>query len=129
MDSSCGTSNLPRICQFQGIPGKGALLTKLSLFWFQKLQHIIPHHVIAPQVPESGSSSAVGGWTGFPSALDEYKDQLEGRSMIVKKCEVIKVEAIVRGYITGESSLRLASNDKGMTECTFLKCQLRICMV
>jgi phosphoribosylaminoimidazole-succinocarboxamide synthase len=43
----------------------------------------------------------VNKWIGFPSLLDEYKDQLEGRSMIVRKCEVIKVEAIVRGYITG----------------------------
>lgn len=41
-------------------------------------------------------------WSEFPRSLDEYRDQLEGRSMIVKKCEVVKIEAIVRGYITGK---------------------------
>jgi len=84
----------------QGIPKKGVTLTTLSNFWFDKLSHIIPNHVIAP-------SSQSSDWSEFPRSLDEYRDQLEGRSMIVKKCEVVKIEAIVRGYITGKlKSLR-----------------------
>ena len=93
----------------QGIPQKGVTLTTLSLFWFHKLQHIIPNHVLAPSI-DSASPKALAdptsAWSEFPRSLDEYRDQLEGRSMIVKKCEVVKIEAIVRGYITGGSLFR-----------------------
>ncbi|KAL7414898.1 hypothetical protein BDY24DRAFT_384947 [Mrakia frigida] len=76
------------------IPSKGKLLTSLSLFWFSKLASIIPNHLILP-------SPTQPNFDAFPESVQKYKDQLEGRSMIVRKCEVIKVEAIVRGYITG----------------------------
>ena len=83
------------------------MLTTLSLFWFDKLSKILPHHVLAPSPStcrdeEGNQAKADAAWESFPRSLDEYRDQLEGRSMIVRKCEVIKVEAIVRGYITGE---------------------------
>ena len=92
----------------QGIPNKGSLLTTLSLFWFDKLSKILPHHVLAPAPStcwneDGDQTKADAAWQSFPRSLDEYRDQLEGRSMIVRKCEVIKVEAIVRGYITGQS--------------------------
>jgi tyrosyl-tRNA synthetase len=91
----------------QGIPQKGKTLTTLSLFWFHKLRHIIPNHVLTPRIdsdsPASLDESSTSSWEEFPRSLDEYRDQLEGRSMIVKKCEVVKIEAIVRGYITGQS--------------------------
>lgn len=80
-------------------------LTTLSSFWFHKLSNIIPHHVIAPSLDSASPavlSDPSSSWSEFPRSLDEYRDQLEGRSMIVKKCEVVKIEAIVRGYITGE---------------------------
>ncbi|KAK6910279.1 phosphoribosylaminoimidazolesuccinocarboxamide synthase [Kwoniella mangroviensis CBS 8507] len=85
-----------------GIPSKGITLTTLSLFWFDKLKHIIPNHVLTPS-PASCLASPADAWSEFPRSLDEYRDQLEGRSMIVKKCEVVKIEAIVRGYITGSA--------------------------
>ncbi|WVR07172.1 phosphoribosylaminoimidazolesuccinocarboxamide synthase [Kwoniella sp. DSM 27419] len=85
-----------------GIPSKGITLTTLSLFWFDKLKHIIPNHVLTPS-PASCTASPAQSWEEFPRSLDEYRDQLEGRSMIVKKCEVVKIEAIVRGYITGSA--------------------------
>ena len=88
----------------QGIPKKGVTLTTLSNFWFDKLSHIIPNHVILP-------SSQTADWSEFPRSLDEYRDQLEGRSMIVQKCEVVKIEAIVRGYITGQFPIREHSVD------------------
>lgn len=93
----------------KGIPQKGVTLTTLSLFWFHKLAHIIPNHVLVPSFTSSSSSlpaclaSSGSSWEEFPRHLDEYRDQLEGRSMIVRKCEVVKIEAIVRGYITGTS--------------------------
>ncbi|CED82755.1 phosphoribosylaminoimidazole-succinocarboxamide synthase [Phaffia rhodozyma] len=80
------------------IPEKGKLLTNLSLFWFDKLGSIIPNHLVLPR-PSAAPSS--GSFDDFPASVQKYRDQLEGRSMIVKKCEVIKIEAIVRGYITG----------------------------
>ena len=65
-----------------------------------------------PDSSSSTSSSAAdlpaalvdptAAWSEFPRSLDEYRDQLEGRSMVVRKCEVVKIEAIVRGYITGK---------------------------
>jgi phosphoribosylaminoimidazole-succinocarboxamide synthase len=69
------------------IPDKGRVLTQLSLFWFEKLAKIVPHHVI--------SASNFGG------ALAPYADQLEGRSMLVKRTEPLPVECVVRGYIVG----------------------------
>ena len=88
----------------QGISHKGVTLTTLSLFWFHKLSHIIPNHVLSPSITASSPSclqDPTSTWSEFPRSLDKYRDQLEGRSMIVQRCEVVKIEAIVRGYITG----------------------------
>jgi phosphoribosylaminoimidazole-succinocarboxamide synthase len=75
------------------------------LFWFHKLKNVIPNHMIAPSIDSASPAclaDPTSAWSEFPRSLDEYRDQLEGRSMIVKKCEVVKLEAIVRGYITGK---------------------------
>jgi phosphoribosylaminoimidazole-succinocarboxamide synthase len=72
-----------------GIPDKGKLLTQLSLFWFSKLAHIIPNHLVTANIDE------------MPDEVRKFREQLEGRSMLVKKAKVIQLEAIVRGYITG----------------------------
>ncbi|KAF8511793.1 phosphoribosylaminoimidazole-succinocarboxamide synthase [Hysterangium stoloniferum] len=74
-----------------GIPGKGKLLNKISAFWFEKLKDIIPNHVVTTDV------------AFMPEEIKAYSDQLEGRSMLVKKAKVIPLEAIVRGYITGSA--------------------------
>lgn len=74
---------------YQGIPTKGRLLTTLSLFWFKKLADIIPNHLITTSISE------------MPPDVQKYASQLEGRTMLVKKAEIIPMEAIVRGYITG----------------------------
>jgi phosphoribosylaminoimidazole-succinocarboxamide synthase len=73
----------------QGIPYKGMVLTTISRFWFEHTKHIIENHLITTDVEQ------------FPEICMEYKDDLEGRSMLVKKAEVVPVEAIVRGYISG----------------------------
>lgn len=74
-----------------GIPDKGRVLTELSLFWFDELKHIIPNHVVTSRIDE------------MPEEVHQHKEQLEGRSILVKKAEVIPLEAIVRGYITGSA--------------------------
>ncbi|KAF9553663.1 SAICAR synthetase [Agrocybe pediades] len=74
-----------------GIPDKGKLLTQISLFWFQKLGHIIPNHFVTANIDE------------MPQEVRKYKDQLDGRAMLVKKAEVVPLEAIVRGYMAGSA--------------------------
>jgi phosphoribosylaminoimidazole-succinocarboxamide synthase len=72
-----------------GIPGKGRVLTQLSLFWFDLLADVMPNHVVTADVDE------------YPEKLRRHRDQLEGRSMLVQKTDVLPVECVVRGYITG----------------------------
>ncbi|KAF7432710.1 Bifunctional purine biosynthetic protein ade1 [Pleurotus ostreatus] len=74
-----------------GIPDKGKLLTKISCFWFDKLKDIIPNHFVTASVDE------------MPEEIRKYKDQLDGRAMLVRKAKVVPLEAIVRGYITGSA--------------------------
>ena len=71
------------------IPGKGILLTQMSLFWFRLLADMVPNHVLSADVAE------------YPAELAAFRDQLEGRSMLVLKTDVLPVECVVRGYITG----------------------------
>lgn len=71
------------------IPGKGRILTQLSLFWFDLLGDIVENHLITADVGE------------FPEVCAQYGDQLEGRSMLIRKSKPLTVECIVRGYISG----------------------------
>ena len=72
-----------------GIPGKGKILTQISLFWFDLVSDLVPNHLITAEVSE------------FPASLRQYADQLEGRSMLVKRATMFPVECVVRGYLTG----------------------------
>ncbi len=71
-----------------GIPNKGVVLTQISLFWFERLDWM-PNHLVTANVDE------------YPDVLTPYKDDLKGRSMIVKKAKPLPIECIVRGYIIG----------------------------
>jgi phosphoribosylaminoimidazole-succinocarboxamide synthase len=73
----------------QGIPYKGEVLTRISKFWFEFSKNIISNHVVSTDIKD------------FPSECLEYEKDLNGRSMLVKKAEVIPIECIVRGYISG----------------------------
>lgn len=73
----------------EAIPYKGVILNKITLFWMKKFRHIIPNHLVETDVER------------FPPLLDPWKEQLEGRSVIVRKAHPLPVECIVRGYITG----------------------------
>ena len=72
-----------------GIPGKGKILTQISIFWFNEMNDIISNHLVATDVKD------------FPAVCRKYADQLEGRSMLVKKSMPLPVECIVRGYLSG----------------------------
>jgi phosphoribosylaminoimidazole-succinocarboxamide synthase len=72
-----------------GIPGKGKILTQISLFWFELLAGIVPNHLITAEVDD------------FPAALQPFADQLEGRSMLVKRAAMFPVECVARGYLAG----------------------------
>jgi phosphoribosylaminoimidazole-succinocarboxamide synthase len=69
------------------IPDKGRVLTQLSLFWFNLLRDVIPNHVLSA--------------THFPPPFDSYKDDLAGRSMVVRKTQPLSIECVVRGYVSG----------------------------
>ncbi|MEP6715581.1 MAG: phosphoribosylaminoimidazolesuccinocarboxamide synthase [Terriglobia bacterium] len=73
----------------QGIPDKGRVLTQMSLFWFGLLRGIMPNHLITANVDE------------YPPELHPFRDQLEGRSMLVKRCRMEPVECVARGYVAG----------------------------
>ncbi|HKI77924.1 MAG TPA: phosphoribosylaminoimidazolesuccinocarboxamide synthase [Ignavibacteriaceae bacterium] len=73
----------------QGIPNKGKVLTKISEFWFNETKNIVRNHVVSTFAGE------------YPSECQEYREDLEGRSMLVKEAKVVPIECIVRGYISG----------------------------
>src|SRR6185503_18590424 len=72
-----------------GIPDKGKILTALSLFWFDKFADRFENHLIATDVAD------------YPKNVQAFRDQLAGRSMLVKKAKVIPIECVARGYLAG----------------------------
>jgi phosphoribosylaminoimidazole-succinocarboxamide synthase len=72
-----------------GIPDKGRILTQISLFWFEFLKDLVPNHVVTAKTSE------------FPAALQPYAEQLEGRTMLVRRAEMFPVECVARGYLSG----------------------------
>ncbi len=71
------------------IPGKGKILSRISLFWFDAIKSIVKNHVISSNINE------------YPEECGRYSKELDGRSMLVKKAEPIPVECVVRGYLSG----------------------------
>jgi phosphoribosylaminoimidazole-succinocarboxamide synthase len=72
-----------------GIPDKGRVLTQLSIFWFDFLRDVTPTHFLTADVDE------------YPAELRQFRDQLEGRSMLVKRANMVEIECVARGYISG----------------------------
>jgi phosphoribosylaminoimidazole-succinocarboxamide synthase len=73
----------------EGIPFKGYVLTQLSLFWFDVLSNICKNHLITSNVNK------------YPEVCQQYKNELDGRSILVKKVKIFPIECIVRGYLSG----------------------------
>ncbi|XOF33734.1 MAG: phosphoribosylaminoimidazolesuccinocarboxamide synthase [Candidatus Electrothrix sp. YB6] len=86
------------------IVGKGRVLTQISLFWFDLLADIVPNHQIAADVEQ------------YPAICHQYRDQLEGRSMLVRRTKVMPIECIVRGYLSGSF---WSAYQKDTTVCGF----------
>jgi phosphoribosylaminoimidazole-succinocarboxamide synthase len=72
-----------------GIPCKGRILTQMSLFWFDFLQEVAPSHLLTADIRQ------------YPKRLARHRKMLEGRSMLVKKAQMIQVECVARGYLAG----------------------------
>jgi len=71
------------------VPGKGEVLTRMSAFWFGKMEDIIPNHIVSTNPNE------------YPAVCTPYREVLQGRSMFVKKAKPLPVECVVRGYLSG----------------------------
>src|SRR5437868_7609237 len=71
------------------IPNKGKVLTQMSAFWFDHFGEFVPNHVVSTDVAE------------YPKQLHAFRNQLEGRSMLVKKAKVFPIECVARGFLTG----------------------------
>ncbi len=80
------------------IPDKGKVLSSISAFWFDFTKDIIPNHVITTDVSK------------YPQGFDKYKEELEGRSMLVKKAQMLPAECIVRGYLEGSALKEYKAN-------------------
>ena len=72
-----------------GIPDKGRVLNQISRFWFERTGGIVANHMVSTEIAD------------FPETVQRHADLLEGRSMLVKKAELLPVECIVRGYLIG----------------------------
>jgi phosphoribosylaminoimidazole-succinocarboxamide synthase len=72
-----------------GIPDKGRVLTQITLFWMDRLSRIAPNHLITADVDR------------YPEELQRYGDQLAGRSMLVRRAEMVQIECVARGYLSG----------------------------
>jgi phosphoribosylaminoimidazole-succinocarboxamide synthase len=86
------------------IVGKGKVLTQISLFWFDLLSDIVPNHLISANVDQ------------YPEICHQYRDQLEDRSMLVRRTKVMPIECIVRGYLSGSF---WSAYQKNTTVCGF----------
>lgn len=84
------------------IPDKGKVLNQISLFWFELFSSIVDNHIVTSDVAE------------FPAECQKYSDQLQSRSMLVKKAEPLSIECVVRGYISGSG---WKSYQKDQTVC------------
>jgi len=83
-----------------GIPHKGRVLTQISLFWFDFLKDVVPNHLITADVSQ------------YPAEIGQYADQLRGRSMVVNHADMVPVECVVRGYISGSAWKEYKANGK-----------------
>ncbi|MDX1982118.1 MAG: phosphoribosylaminoimidazolesuccinocarboxamide synthase [Bryobacteraceae bacterium] len=72
-----------------GIPSKGRVLTQISIFWFDMMKDLVPTHFLTSDVEQ------------YPASLRPFRDQLEGRSMLVRRAKMFEAECVARGYVSG----------------------------
>lgn len=98
------------------IPDKGKILSRISLYWFENTQHIIPNHFISSNIED------------YPQECQKYSESLKDRSMLVKKCKPLPIEFVVRGYVAGSgwkeyknsSTINGIKIKSGLLECSKL---------
>ncbi len=73
------------------IPDKGRVLTQLTIFWLDLLREVVPNHFVSANVDD------------YPADFRPYRDQLEGRSMLVRRAKMVEVECVARGYVSGSA--------------------------
>src|ERR671921_148673 len=83
-----------------GIPDKGKILNALSLFWFEKFGRQFEHHLLTHRFKD------------YPKNLQKFQEQLQGRSMLVKKAAVVPIECVARGYLAGSGWKEYQSSGK-----------------
>jgi phosphoribosylaminoimidazole-succinocarboxamide synthase len=83
-----------------GIPHKGRVLTQISLFGFDFLRDLVPNHLVTADVAR------------YPASVQEYSAQLRGRSMMVVRADMVPVECVVRGYISGSAWKEYKANGR-----------------
>jgi phosphoribosylaminoimidazole-succinocarboxamide synthase len=71
------------------IPNKGKVLTQMSEFWFEHLRDVVPNHLVSTRLDD------------FPAEVRRHREQVQGRSMLVRKATVFPIECVVRGYLAG----------------------------
>jgi phosphoribosylaminoimidazole-succinocarboxamide synthase len=84
------------------VPDKGAVLTGLSVWWFEQLADVVPHHLVTARVSE------------MPAMVQPFAEQLRGRSMLCRRLEMVPVECVARGYLTGSG---LAEYERTQSVC------------
>lgn len=82
-----------------GIPDKGKILTAISLFWFEQMKDLVPNHLISADLAD------------FPAEFQACPELFEGRSMLVRKCEMLPVEFVIRGYLAGSGWKEYAESE------------------
>ena len=83
------------------IPDKGAVLTGLSVWWFAQLEDLVPHHLVTARVAD------------YPDVLQPHADALRGRSMLCRRLDMLPVECVARGYLTGSGLADYRSSGAG----------------
>src|SRR5947209_17441107 len=83
-----------------GIPEKGRVLTQLSLFWFEFLKDTVGNHLVTADINQ------------YPAPLKKYSGQLRGRSMLVNKAQMVDIECVVRGYLSGSEIGRASCRER-----------------
>ncbi len=92
-----------------GIPGKGRVLTQISLFWFDYLSDMVPNHLVTADVEQ------------YPAELRPYEEELRGRSMLVNRARMFPAECVVRGYLSGSGWKDYLQHRQDLRHCPALR--------
>ncbi|MBC7806137.1 MAG: phosphoribosylaminoimidazolesuccinocarboxamide synthase [Akkermansiaceae bacterium] len=96
----------------QGIPGKGAVLTQISAFWFERFAGLIPNHLLSADDSAIHAALQASG----VSMTDELRQTLSERCLLCRRTKPLPIEAVVRGYLSGSAWIEYAQGDQGQRD-------------